>query len=91
MNPVVWLGVATVATVAAYVLGWPVLQRRRSREAVDLNAERYLAWRGRARPPSARRSEPGGLTSDERRRLVTAAVAGVLAVVGLVAFFVSTS
>ena len=90
MTSIVWLAVAIAAGVAAYAAGWPVLQRRRSREALDLNAERYLAWRGRARPPAATRVTPTGLTSDERRRLVIAGLAGALAVAALIAFFATS-
>ena len=87
MTALVWLALALAAGAGAYALGWPVLQNRRSREALDLNTERYLAWRGRARPPAASRSAPAGLTSDERRRLVMAGLSGVLAVAALIAFF----
>ncbi|MEP7082531.1 MAG: hypothetical protein ABI841_06095 [Chloroflexota bacterium] len=89
MTPLFWLALALAAGAAAYALGWPVLKSRRSREAVALNAERYLAWRGRARPPVSR-ATPEGLTSDERRRLVVAGLAAVLAVAGLVAFFATS-
>ena len=90
MTSIVWLGVALAAGAAAYALGWPVLQRRRSREALDLQAERYLAWRGRARPRGANRATPAGLTSDERRRFVIAGFAGVLAVAAVIAFFATS-
>ncbi|MGZ8481378.1 MAG: hypothetical protein ACXWWO_02855 [Candidatus Limnocylindria bacterium] len=90
MTSIVWLAVAIAAGAAAYAVGWPVLQRRRTREALDLNAERYLAWRGRARPPAATRATRAGLTSDERRRFVIAGLAGVLAVAALIAFFATS-
>ncbi len=90
MTPLVWLALALAAGAGAYAVGWPVLQGRRSRQALDLNTERYLAWRGRARPPAASRPASAGLTSDERRRLVIAGLAGVLAVAGLIAFFATS-
>ena len=79
---------AAVSGVGAYVIGWPAWTEYRQREARDLNAERYLAWRGRAASPEAS-SSPGGPTAAERRRIQ---VAGLLAGVGvalLVAFFVT--
>lgn len=90
MTPLAWLALALAAGVAAYLVGMPALRGRRSREARDLNAERYLAWRGRARPRS---SSPGlreGLTGDERGRLVIAAVLAVGAAAALVAFFATS-
>ena len=86
MTPVAWLALAVAAAIAAYALGAPVLRSRRSREARDLNAERYLAWRGRARPPAARSAAGPALTADERRRLLIAGLAAALAVAGLIAF-----
>jgi hypothetical protein len=82
---VVWLAAALAAGLAAYVIGWPAYRGYRRREERDLNAERYLAWRGRARArgPSTRE----GLTGDERRRLWIAGVLGVLAVACLVGSF----
>ncbi|MCA1588163.1 MAG: hypothetical protein LC744_05825 [Chloroflexi bacterium] len=90
MTPLAWLGLALAAGVAAYVVGWPALRGRRSREARDLNAERYLAWRGRARPPSTSGGMREGLTGDQRRRLVIAAVLALVAAAALVAFLATS-
>lgn len=88
MSPLVWLAVAVAAGTAAYLVGWPAVQRSRAREARDSNAERYLAWRGRARPPAAG-SMREGMTRDERRRAIAGAVLAAVALVALVAFFVA--
>jgi hypothetical protein len=56
--------------------GWQVRQRR------DLNAERYLAWRGRA----DRRPADDRPTDVERRRLAIGGVLGVVALFCLVGF-----
>jgi hypothetical protein len=82
----VWLGAAVVAAVGAYLVGWPAWTGYRSRAARDLNAERYLAWRGRA-PRGAARSTGDGLTGDERRRLWIAGGLAAAAVFCLVGFF----
>jgi hypothetical protein len=89
MTPLVWLAAALVAAGGAYLVGWPAVESRRARKARDLNAERYLAWRGRARerPPSGAAE---ALTADERRRLVFGAALGAVAVTALVAFFVAS-
>jgi hypothetical protein len=73
---------------AAYLVGWPAWNGYRARESRDLNAERYLAWRGRAD-----RTSPGnreGVTGEERRRLRIAAALGVAALVCLVGFLAAT-
>ncbi len=82
----IWL-LATIGSAgAAYLVGWPAWTGYRSREARDLNAERYLAWRGRAdRNRAGSLSE--GMTGEERRRLWIAAILGVVAVFCLVGFF----
>ena len=46
MTPLIWLAVAAIAAVAGYAVGWPAWRSHRGREARDLNAERYRAWRG---------------------------------------------
>lgn len=87
MSPLLWLGGALVAGVAAYLVGSPALSAARTRGARDLNEERYLAWRGRAAKPSE--STPG-MTVSERRRLWVAAGMAALAAACLVAFFVAS-
>jgi hypothetical protein len=86
MSPLLWLGAAIVASVAAYVIGGPAISASRARGARDLNEERYLAWRGRAAKPSA--GTPRRMTPDERRRVWIAAGMAALAAVCLVVFFV---
>ncbi|HET6380068.1 MAG TPA: hypothetical protein VFH63_03415 [candidate division Zixibacteria bacterium] len=84
-----WVAAAVAAGAAAYVVGWPAWTAYRAREARDLNAERYLAWRGRApRRGSASTSE--GMTGEERRRLWTAGALALVAVACLIAFFATT-
>jgi len=87
MPPLAWLLVAVVAAVAAYAVGWPAWRSARSRDALDTNSERYLAWRGRAtRGPRPRE----GMTNEERRRMVIGAALAVLALLAIVAFFVTS-
>ncbi|MGQ0608866.1 MAG: hypothetical protein ACT4OQ_10450 [Chloroflexota bacterium] len=89
MSPLVWLVVAFVAGAAGYVVGWPAWHSYRSRDARDLNAERYLAWRGRAvrgEPSSVRE----GMTGEERRRIYAGAALGVLGALALLAFFATS-
>jgi hypothetical protein len=77
-----WLLAAVVAAGAAYLAGWPAWSAYRSRMTRDTNAERYLAWRGRADRPS----DPS-LTRPERQRLVVAGVLALVAIFCLVGFF----
>ena len=89
MSPLVWLLLALVAGGAGSLLAWPAWQSYRSRDARDLNAERYLAWRGRAvRGQPARLRE--GMTGEERRRVYAGAALGVVGLTGLIAFFVTS-
>jgi hypothetical protein len=88
MAPVLSLLVAIVAGAAAWFVGWPAWHGYRSREARDTNRERYLAWRGRAvRGQSSMRE---GMTADERRRIYAGAALAVLAVIGLLTFFMTS-
>jgi hypothetical protein len=81
-----WLLGALALGGAAYAAGWPPWSSYRSREARDLNTERYLAWRGRAdRPAGGMTSE--GMTGEERRRLWIAGALLAAALFCLVAFF----
>lgn len=86
MPAIAWLLVAVMLGAAAYLVAWPAWLGYRSREARDLNAERYLQWRGRA-DRAARASAREGPTNEERRRLVAGAALGIGSVVALLAFF----
>ena len=77
-----WLIGAAIAGAGAYLAGWPVWSAYRARLTRDTNAERYLAWRGRADRPA----DPS-LTQRERRRLVVAGLLALVAVFCLVGFF----
>lgn len=83
MTAWVWMLGAAIAGVAAYFIGWPAWSGFAARRRRDLNAERYLAWRGRAadRPPDPR------LTRRERQRLVLAGLLALVALFCLVGFF----
>ena len=84
-----WLAAAAILGAAAYLMGWPAWSGYRSREERDLNAERYLAWRGRAdRGSSASLRE--GMTGRERQRLWVAGGLAVLAFLCLIAFFAAS-
>lgn len=76
-----WLLGAAVAGVGSFLAGWPAWSASRTRRTRDLNAERYLAWRGRAARPIEI-----GLTGRERQRLVVAALLGLVALFCLVGF-----
>jgi hypothetical protein len=89
VTALLWLAGAVAAAVGAYLIGWPAWTGYRSREARDVNADRYLAWRGRA-APRHRPPPREGMTGEERRRLAMAAVLAVVSVVCLVAFFATT-
>ncbi len=83
MSPWLWLIGAAAAGAGAYLTGWPAWNAARKRGIRDLNAERYLAWRGRAGPRLAGTS----LTKGERQRLAVAALLGLVAAFCLVGFF----
>ena len=89
MPPLVWLAIAIVAGVAAYSVGWPAWQAYRSRESRDLNAERYLQWRGRADRRSTV-STREGMTTDERRRIYAGAALAAGAIVAILAFLATS-
>jgi hypothetical protein len=89
MPPLAWLALAIGGLAAAYLIGWPAWQSYRSREQRDDNAERYLAWRGRAdRTP--RSSTREGMTGEERRRVYAGAALAVAAVLSLLIFFATS-
>jgi hypothetical protein len=78
-----WLIGAAIAAAGSYLAGWPAWSEARGRGVRDLNAERYLAWRGRAdRSPRA-----SGMTRRERQRLVVAGLLALVAAFCLVGFF----
>jgi hypothetical protein len=83
MSAWAWLVGAAVAGAGAYLVGWPAWAGFAARRRRDLNAERYLAWRGRGgdRPPDPR------LTSAERARLAVAGVLALIALFCIVGFF----
>lgn len=76
-----WLLVAAAFAAAALVSGWPAWSAYRARQVRGTNAERYLAWRGRAD-----RTSSTGMTSAERRRLW---MAGYLTLAAVMAVFVA--
>jgi hypothetical protein len=89
MPALIWLVVALVAGAAGYLLARPAWQSYRSRDARDLNAERYLAWRGRAvrgQPAPVRE----GMTGEERRRVYAGAALGLIGLLALLAFFLTS-
>ena len=89
MPPIGWLAIVIAAGVAAYLVAWPAWIGYRAREARDLNADRYLAWRGRAdRRPTASARE--GMTGEERRRIYSGVALAALGLIGLIAFFATT-
>ena len=85
MTPLLWLAGGVIAGAAAWAVGWPAWRAYRARESRDLNAERYLAWRGRA-PRGGIGSMSEGFTLAERRRLYLAAALFPLAVVFVIIF-----
>jgi hypothetical protein len=78
-----WLVAALVAGAGSYFAGWPVWSGLRARRQRDRNAERYLAWRGRA---GERPADPHP-TRRERQRLVLACLLALVAIFCLVGFF----
>ena len=84
-----FLVAAVVSAAAAYRVGWPAGTCSRQREARDLNAESYLAWRGRASSP-AMSGMHEGLTGAERRQLWLGGLLAAGAVALLIAFFIAS-
>ncbi len=82
MSAWAWLLGAALAGAGSILAGWPTWSAARARRSCDLNAERYLAWRGRAE----RRVETG-LTHRERQRLVVAGLLALVALFCVVGFF----
>ena len=89
MPALIWLAVAILAAVGAYLLWRPAWSAYQAREARDRNVERYLAWRGKA-PPRGSGSTREGMTGEERRRIYGAAALAALALVAFIAFFVTS-
>ncbi|HEX6655381.1 MAG TPA: hypothetical protein VF153_04125 [Candidatus Limnocylindria bacterium] len=86
--PWLFLLAAVLCGGGAYVIGWPAWTSYRLREARDANAERYLAWRGRA-AASATGSMREGPTNAERRRIWVAGLLAGAAFALLIAFLVT--
>jgi hypothetical protein len=80
---------AVLAAAGAYLVGWPAWTSYRQREARDTNAERYLAWRGRASPPGQRRLNEG-MTLAERRNLWLGAALALASVACVIGFFAAS-
>ena len=83
MSNLPWLLGSLAAAGGAFLIGWPTWSGIRARRTRDLNADRYLAWRGRAAP---RPSDPRA-TQAERRRLLVAGLLALVALFCLVGFF----
>jgi len=90
VTPLVWLALAAGAGLSAWLVAWPAVTSYRSREARDLNAERYLAWRGRARPRVAGGSLREVMTGAERRRIVIGSLLAAAAVATVLIFFLNS-
>ena len=89
MPPLAWLIVALMSGAAAIGFARPAWRSYRARESRDLNTERYRAWRGhsvRGQPAATHE----GMTLEERRRIYGAVALAVIALIALVAFFLTT-
>jgi len=86
--PWLFLVAGVLCGAGAYFIGWPAMSSYRQREAIDSNAERYLAWRGRA-PSPAEASRGEGPTPAERRRIWVAGLLAGAAFALLIAFLVT--
>jgi len=80
---------ALACFAAAYFIGWPTWTSYRQREARDLNAERYLAWRGRGSSPAMNGLHEGPTAAERRTMLLGGLLAGG-GVILLIAFFVAS-
>lgn len=85
MSEYVWLGVAAVTGVAAYVIGSTALGRYRMRQSQDDNEARYRAWRGRATPST--QAPIRGMTPSERRLVLIGGVFMAVCLASLGVFF----
>ena len=83
MSAWAWLIAAALAGIGSYAAGWPAWAAYRARQERDLNAERYLAWRGR----SGSRPADTGMSGRERQRLVVAGLLALVAAFCVVGFF----
>ena len=86
--PWLFLVAAVLCGGGAYLIGWPAWTTYRRRVASDANAERYLAWRGRAAPPGGA-APADGPTPAERRRIWLAGLLAGAAFALLIAFLVT--
>ena len=91
MTAALWLAAAAVAAVAASLVGWPAYRESRARHEAATNADRYLAWRGRARRPTTRSAAEEHRRRRERQRLWLAAGLALVSIGCLVAFFAFAS
>jgi hypothetical protein len=83
-----YLLAALVCGAGAYFVGWPAWTSYQQRDSRDLNAERYLAWRGRAAPPGSGSIREGPTRSERRRMSVAGLLAGA-ALALLITFFLT--
>ena len=83
-----FLVAAVVCGAGAYAVGWPAWTGYRRREARDANAERYLAWRGRAASPVESRGD--GPTRAERQRIWLAGLLAGAAFALVLAFLIAS-
>jgi hypothetical protein len=87
--PWVFLAAAVICGAGAYLVGWPAWTAFQQRQARDHNAERYLAWRGRAASTDAGLTREGPTTAERRRIWLAGLLAGA-ALALVIAFFVTS-
>ncbi len=88
MPQLAWLTIALVFGAAAVGFGQPARRSYRAREPRHLNTERYRPRRGhsvRGQPVTRE-----GMTGEARRRIYGALAFAVIALIALVAFFLTT-